>query len=50
MCNSLKHRDGLKAALPGEGTAIHGEPVLASYNAPFTLWFMLRNEMWLTLT
>ena len=26
-----------------------GEPVLARYNAPFTPWFMRRNEIWLAL-
>ena len=26
-----------------------GEPVLARYNAPFTPWFMRRNEIWLAV-
>jgi len=26
-----------------------GEPVPARYNAPFTPWFMRRNEIWLAL-
>jgi hypothetical protein len=24
-----------------------GEPIYARYNAPFTPWFMRRNEIWL---
>ena len=31
------------------GVATRGEPVLARYNAPFTPWFMRRNEIWLAL-
>jgi SOUL heme-binding protein len=27
-----------------------GEPVYARYNAPFTPWFMRRNEIWLRLS
>jgi hypothetical protein len=39
----------LKAALDKAGVATQGEPVLARYNAPFTPWFMRRNEIWLAL-
>ena len=31
------------------GVATQGEPVLARYNAPFTPWFLRRNEIWLAL-
>jgi hypothetical protein len=39
----------LRAALAAAGVATVGEPVLARYNAPFTPWFMRRNEIWLAL-
>ncbi len=47
--NYLEHLDELKAALQAAGVATQGEPVLARYNAPFTPWFMRRNEIWLAL-
>ena len=47
--NYLEHLDELKAALQAAGVATHGEPVLARYNAPFTPWFLRRNEIWLAL-
>ena len=37
------------AALDAAGVATQGEPVLARYNAPFTPWFLRRNEIWLAL-
>jgi hypothetical protein len=49
QANYLEHLDGLKAALQAAGVATQGEPVLARYNAPFTPWFMRRNEVWLAL-
>ena len=49
QANYLEHLDGLKAALRAAGVATQGEPVLARYNAPFTPWFMRRNEVWLAL-
>jgi SOUL heme-binding protein len=45
--NYLEHLDELKASLGAVGVATQGEPVLARYNAPFTPWFMRRNEIWL---
>jgi hypothetical protein len=39
----------LKALLEAQGVTTQGEPVLARYNAPFTPWFMRRNEIWLAL-
>ena len=47
--NYLEHLDQLKAALQAAGVATQGEPVLARYNAPFTPWFMRRNEIWLAV-
>lgn len=47
--NYLEHLDALQAALEAAGVATTGEPVLARYNAPFTPWFMRRNEIWLAL-
>jgi hypothetical protein len=36
----------LQAALRGAGITPVGEPVYSRYNAPFTPWFMRRNEIW----
>ena len=47
--NYLEHLGELQAALQAAGVATQGEPVLARYNAPFTPWFMRRNEIWLAL-
>jgi hypothetical protein len=47
--NYLEHLGELKASLAAAGVATQGEPVLARYNAPFTPWFMRRNEIWLAL-
>jgi hypothetical protein len=47
--NYQEHLALLKAALAAAGVATEGEPVLARYNAPFTPWFMRRNEIWLAL-
>ena len=49
QANYLEHLDELKAALQAAGVATQGEPVLARYNAPFTPWFMRRNEIWLAV-
>ena len=40
-----KLQDGLRAA----DLTWTGEPVYSRYNAPFTPWFMRRNEIWLHL-
>lgn len=45
--NTLEHLEALRATLAAAGVATQGEPVLARYNAPFTPWFMRRNEIWL---
>lgn len=47
--NYEEHLALLKAALAKAGVATQGEPVLARYNAPFTPWFLRRNEIWLAL-
>lgn len=47
--NYLEHLRQLQASLEAAGVATQGEPVLARYNAPFTPWFMRRNEIWLAL-
>ena len=49
QANYLEHLSELKASLEAVGVATQGEPVLARYNAPFTPWFMRRNEIWLAL-
>jgi len=49
QANYQEHLDQLKAALETAGVPTQGEPVLARYNAPFTPWFMRRNEIWLSL-
>jgi hypothetical protein len=49
QANYDEHLALLKAALEKEGVATQGEPVLARYNAPFTPWFLRRNEIWLAL-
>jgi hypothetical protein len=47
--NYDEHLALLKAELDKAGVATQGEPVLARYNAPFTPWFLRRNEIWLAL-
>jgi SOUL heme-binding protein len=47
--NYREHLDELRASLQAAGVATEGEPVLARYNAPFTPWFLRRNEIWLAL-
>ena len=45
--NYSDHLTRLQSALKTAGIAWHGEPVFSRYNAPFTPWFMRRNEIWL---
>jgi hypothetical protein len=47
--NDGEHLAKLQAALRAAGLAWTGEPVISRYNAPFTPWFMRRNEIWLRL-
>jgi SOUL heme-binding protein len=48
--NYQEHRQRLDAALRQAGLAWVGEPVYSRYNAPFTPWFLRRNEVWRVLT
>jgi len=41
----LQHKNKLEAWINEEGLTIVGDPVWARYNAPFTLWFLRRNEI-----
>ena len=47
--NKGEKKFAMTAALQAAGVATQGEPVLARYNAPFTPWFMRRNEIWLAV-
>ena len=49
QANYLEHLEALRTALAAQNVATQGEPVLARYNAPFTPWFLRRNEVWLAL-
>ena len=49
QANYDEHLALLKAAADKAGVATQGEPVLARYNAPFTPWFMRRNEIWMAV-
>jgi hypothetical protein len=49
QANYDEHLALLKAALDKAGVATQGQPVLARYNAPFTPWFLRRNEIWLSV-
>ena len=48
--NYNEHLTRLQAVLRTAALAWSGEPVYSRYNAPFTPWFMRRNEIWLHLT
>jgi hypothetical protein len=47
--NYREHLALLRAALQAAPLIPAGEPVYARYNAPFTPWFLRRNEIWLPL-
>ena len=47
--NYNEHLDQLQAALRAADLAWVGEAVYSRYNAPFTPWFLRRNEIWLHL-
>lgn len=47
--NNNKHLDKLQAALRAADQAWEGEAVYSRYDAPFTPWFLRRNEIWLHL-
>ncbi len=48
--NYDEHLAKLKDALRSADLPWTGEPVYSRYNAPFTPWFMRRNEIWLHLS
>jgi hypothetical protein len=50
QANYDEHLALLKSTLSAAAVATQGEPVLARYNAPFTPWFMRRNEVWLAVS
>ena len=43
------HLDTLMAALKAVALSWSGEPAFSRYNAPWTPWFLRRNEIWLSL-
>ena len=47
--NDGEHLARLQSALRAAGVDWTGEPVISRYNAPFTPWFLRRNEIWLHL-
>jgi hypothetical protein len=47
--NYNQHLDKLQTALHAAGLGWVGEAVYSRYNAPFTPWFLRRNEIWLHL-
>jgi SOUL heme-binding protein len=47
--NDAQHLARLEAALREAGLAWTGAPVYSRYNAPYTPWFLRRNEIWLHL-
>lgn len=47
--NYDEHLGKLQATLRAAQIPWTGEPVFSRYNAPFTPWFMRRNEIWLTV-
>jgi hypothetical protein len=49
QANYDEHLAKLTTALRAADVAWAGEPVYSRYNAPFTPWFMRRNEIWLPL-
>jgi hypothetical protein len=46
----LLHKEKLERWIAANGLAASGEPVWARYNAPFTLWFLRRNEVLIPVT
>jgi hypothetical protein len=47
--NYNQHLAQLEGTLRTAGVHWSGEPIYARYNAPFTPWFLRRNEIWLPL-
>jgi len=49
QANDEEHINKLQAIMRSAGVTWSGEPILSRYNAPFTPWFLRRNEVWLAL-
>ncbi len=49
QANYSQHLERLQTTLRNSHVSWTGEPVYSRYNAPFTPWFLRRNEIWLTL-
>lgn len=49
QANFDEHLGKLEAALRAAQLPWTGEPTLSRYNAPFTPWFLRRNEIWLNV-
>lgn len=47
--NYDEHLDILKQALAKAGVKTQGEPLYSRYNAPFTPWFLRKNEIWFNI-
>ena len=47
--NYDEHLDILKQALAKAGLKTQGEPLYSRYNAPFTPWFLRKNEIWFNI-
>ena len=47
--NYQRHLGQLTSGLTAAGLRWKGEPVYSRYDAPWTPWFMRRNEIWLAL-
>lgn len=47
--NYNEHLAKLRSALGAANLVADGEPVYSRYDAPFTPWFLRRNEIWLPL-
>lgn len=48
--NYAEHLTTLMAALKAVALSWSGEPAFSRYNAPWTPWFLRRNEIWLPLS
>jgi hypothetical protein len=49
VANDEAHRRRLEDVLSAAGLVVIGEPTYARYNAPFTPWFLRRNEVWIPI-
>jgi hypothetical protein len=44
--NYQRHLSALQKGMSDNGLSPLGPPIYARYNAPFTPWFLRRNEIW----